>query len=146
MEESISFLKKIQETFPGKSVDVRTYSPLALAYIGDAVYDLIIRTVVVGRANRPSGDLHRIAVKYVSATAQAKIAQVLLEEFTEEEQAVYRRGKNAKPHTMAKNASAKEYLQATGLEAVFGYLYLTEQTDRALDLVRLGLEKAGFEL
>ena len=125
---------------------MRTYSPLTLAYIGDAVYDLVIRTVLVGRANRPSGDLHRIAVKYVSATAQAKIVEALLPEFTEAEMSVYRRGKNAKPYTMAKNASAKEYLQATGLEAVLGYLYLTEQTDRALELVRLGLEKAGYEI
>lgn len=146
MEKGLSFLQNIQEMFPGKAVDVRTYSPLTLAYIGDALYDLIIRTVVVGKANRPANDLHRITVKYVSATAQAKIVDCLMEEFTEEELSVYRRGKNAKPHTMAKNASPAEYLHATGFEAVLGYLYLTEQMDRALELVRLGMQKAGLSL
>ncbi|MCM1065459.1 MAG: ribonuclease III [Eubacterium sp.] len=140
------FLAKILETFPGKRQDIRTYSPLALAYIGDAVYDLIIRTVVVGRANRPVNDLHRITVRYVSATAQAAIVQVLMESFTEEEQSIYRRGKNSKPHTTAKNASLADYLKATGFEAVIGYLYLTGRMDRALELVQKGLELAGMEI
>ena len=139
-------LMGILETFPGKQQDVRAYSPLALAYIGDAVYDLIIRTVVVGRANRPVSDLHRITVKYVSANAQSRIVQVLMEELTQEEQSVYRRGKNSKPHTTAKNASVADYLKATGFEAVIGYLYLTGRMDRALELVRKGLGLAGMKI
>ncbi len=146
MEESLSFLSKIKETFPGKAQDVRAYSPLTLAYIGDAVYDLIIRSVVVGRANRPANDLHRITVKFVSAKAQAKIVAQLMEAFTEDELAVFRRGKNSKPHTMAKNATTTDYLQATGFEAVLGFLYLTEQVDRALELVKLGMDKAGYSI
>ena len=139
-------MEEILKVFSGKRQDVRTYSPLALAYIGDAVYDLIIRTVVVARANRPANELHRIAVKYVSASAQAQIVQALMDEFTEEEQSVYRRGHNSKPHTMAKNASAGDYLKATGFEAVLGYLYLSDRMDRVLELVKKGTELAGLEL
>lgn len=141
--ETCSLLQRIAETFPGKRQPPRAYSPLALAYIGDAFYDLIIRTVVVEQANRPVRDLHRIVVGYVSAEAQAKIASVLLDRFTEEESAVYRRGRNAKPHTKAKNASMEDYLKATGFEAVLGYLYLGDNTERALELVRDGLDAAG---
>ena len=141
-----SLLLQIMGTFPGKRPDVRTYSPLALAYIGDAVYDLIIRTVVVGRANRPVNELHRTVVKYVSASAQSRIVQALMESLTEEEKSIYRRGKNSKPHTTAKNASVADYLKATGFEAVIGHLYLTDRMDRALELVRKGLELVNMEL
>ena len=147
MEESVkTLLQSIQETFPGKKQDIRSYSPLTLAYIGDAVYDLIIRTVVVGRANRPANMLHHITVRYVSAGAQAKIIQALMESLTEEEKDIYRRGKNSKPHTTAKSASAAEYLQATGFEAVLGYLYLTDRMDRVLELVQQGIAAAGMEI
>ena len=142
MEESmsLSLLSDIQAAFPGKKQDVRTYSPLTLAYIGDAVYDLIIRTVVVERANRPAGELHRITVRYVSAEAQSRIVETLLESFTEEELSVYRRGRNSKPHTMSKNASPADYLKATGFEAVLGYLYLQDKMERVLELVKKGTE------
>lgn len=141
-----SLLKDILDAFPGKCQDVRAYSPLTLAYIGDAVYDLIIRTVVVARANRPANKLHRITVRYVSAPAQAAIIQALMNELTEEEKSVYRRGRNSKPRTMAKNASLGDYLKATGFEAVLGYLYLSGRMDRVLELVRKGTELAGLEL
>jgi len=133
-------LSDIRRIFPGKAQDIRTYSPLTLAYIGDAFYDMIIRTVVVERANRPANDLHRITVKYVNANAQSRIVQELLSRFTEEEQAVYRRGRNAKPHTTAKNASVADYMRATGFEAVLGYLYLAGNTERALELVKAGVD------
>lgn len=136
----------MDEVFGLDRKDLRTYSPLTLAYIGDAVYDLIIRTVVVSRANRPAHDLHRITVGYVSAVAQAKIVDVLLERLTEEELSVYRRGKNSKPHTTAKNASGAEYMKATGFEAVLGYLYLSNRMDRVLELVKDGIEGAGMQI
>lgn len=139
-------LTGILAAFPGKEQDIRTYSPLTLAYIGDAVYDLIIRTIVVERANRPANELHHTTVKYVSANSQSRIAQALMKELTEEEQAIYRRGKNSKPHTTAKNASVTDYLKATGFEAVIGYLYLTHRMDRVLELVRKGLELAGMKI
>lgn len=139
-------LQMIRRAFPGKKQDVRAYSPLTLAYIGDAIYDLLIRTVVVERANRPVNDLHRITVKYVSAGAQARIAEALMDRFTEEELSVYRRGKNSKPHTTAKNATAADYSKATGFEAVFGFLYLTGRMERALELLREGISAAGMKL
>lgn len=141
-----SLLLAIQAAFPARKQDIRAYSPLTLAYIGDAVYDLIIRTVVVEQANRPANALHRITVKYVSATAQSKMVQALMDRLTEEEQAVYRRGRNSKPHTTAKNASTADYLKATGFEAVLGYLYLTDNMPRVLELVREGIRLAGMEI
>lgn len=151
MEESIKaeaggFLESVLATFECKEQDVRAYSPLTLAYIGDAVYDMIIRTVVVERANRSANDLHKKTVKYVKAETQAVMIQALLEELTEEEQAVYKRGKNAKPYTKAKNATRGDYMKATGMEALIGYLYLTKQTERILYLVKKGIAAAGMEL
>ena len=151
MEESIrenpnSFLAAVQAAFPGKQQDIRTYSPLTLAYIGDAVYDLIIRTVVVERANRPANDLHRTTVRYVNANAQSRIVEALMDRLTEEEQSVYRRGKNSKPHTTAKNATTADYLKATGFEAVLGYLYLTGNMQRALELVKEGITLSGMKI
>lgn len=147
MEEGVmSLLAQIEQTFPGKKTDIRTYSPLTLAYIGDAIYDLIIRTVVVERANRPANTLHHITVRYVSAGAQARIIDALMDSLTEDEKSVYRRGKNSKPHTIAKNATAEQYLKATGFEAVLGFLYLNDQMDRALELVKNGIEAIGMTL
>ena len=146
MDKSISFnpegslLSDIRAVFPGKKQDARAYSPLTLAYIGDAVYDLIIRTVVVERANRPANELHRITVRYVSAEAQSRIVETLMDSFTEEELSVYRRGRNSKPHTLSKNASPSDYLKATGFEAVLGYLYLQDKMERVLELVKRGTE------
>ena len=140
-----SLSERIQEAFPGKRQMLESYSPLTLAYIGDAIYDLVIRTVVVGRANRPANILHHITVKYVSAGAQARILPALQERVTQEEQEVYRRGKNAKPHTTAKNASPGDYRKATGFEAVLGWLYLKNEMERVLELVREGISAAGLE-
>lgn len=136
----------IRSVFPQKEVDIRTYSPLTLAYIGDAIYDLIIRTAVVGSANRPANDLHRITVRFVSATAQARIIEALMDTLTEEEQSVYRRGRNSKPHTTAKNATPADYMKATGFEAVLGYLYLKDDLERVLELVQTGIALAGMKL
>lgn len=149
MEKSLetgNLLEQIKTVFDCKEQDVRSYSPLALAYIGDAIYDLIIRSVVVERANRSANNLHKKTVKYVKAEAQAAMIQALAEELTEEETAVYKRGRNAKSYTTAKNASMGDYRKATGYEALMGYLYLTGQTDRMLYLVHRGIELAGMEL
>lgn len=150
MEENMSGGSSLQESirgfFPGKQQDIRAYSPLTLAYVGDAVYELVIRTVLVNRANRPANALHRMSIKYVSAGAQARIMEALQDRLTEEEAAVYRRGRNSKPHTTAKNASIAEYMKATGFEAMLGYLYLTGRTERMLELVRDGIEAAGEKI
>lgn len=138
--------ERIRLFFSCKEQDVRAYSPLTLAYIGDAVYELVIRTVIVERANRAVNDLHKKATRYVKAQAQADMIQALLEELTEDEQAVYKRGRNAKSYTTAKNATMSDYRKATGFEALVGFLYLTGQMDRVLYLVKRGIELSGLTI
>ena len=140
MEESLSLLDKIKKTFDCDNVDVRMYSPLTLAFMGDCVFEIVIRSIVVERGNRQAGSLHKIKSSVVNAKVQARMIEALMEELTEEERAVYQRGRNAKPHTVAKNASVNDYRKATGLEALFGYLYLSGQEDRILELTKRGLE------
>lgn len=146
MEESLSLLGLIKERFDCRETDIRAYSPLTLAYIGDVVYDLVIRTVVVERSNRATNELHKKTVLYVKAQTQARMIEALLEQLSQEEEAVYRRGRNAKSYTTAKNASVADYRKATGLEALIGYLYLTEQMERILELVKTGIEAVGMHL
>ena len=136
----------INEKFDITSKDIRTYSPLTLAYIGDAVYDLVVRSVLVNRGNTAVNNLHKRASAIVKAPAQAAIVASIMDDLTDEEKDIYRRGRNSKPHTKAKNASTIEYLEATGLEAVVGFLYLKGDMDRALNLIRLGLERGNLEL
>ena len=140
MEESLSLLDKIKKTFDCDIVDVRTYSPLTLAFMGDCVFEIVIRSIVVERGNRQAGSLHKAKTAVVNAKVQARMIEALMEELTEEERAVYKRGRNAKPHTVAKNASVNDYRKATGLEALFGYLYLNGQEDRILELTKRGLK------
>ena len=140
METDVRLAEQIGALVGCDRVDIRTYSPLTLAYIGDAVYDLIIRTMVVEKGNRSANALHRAAVRYVNAGAQSHMIEALLPELTEEETAVYHRGRNAKSHTMAKNASVADYRKATGMEALLGYLYLQGRLDRCLELVNLGIQ------
>lgn len=146
MEESLTLLAAVKQKFECGEVDIRTYSPLTLAYIGDAIYDLIIRTVVEERANRPANKLHKTVIRYVNAGTQARMSEALEEELTEEERAVYHRGRNAKSYTSAKNASIADYRKATGLEALFGYLYLLGETDRLLMLVKAAFDKMEMKL
>ena len=146
MEKSVDGLYESKDIFDCKEQDIRSFSPLTLAYIGDAVYDLVIRTIVVERGNKAANVLHKTTVKYVNAAAQAAIIQAVLDVMTEEELAVYMRGRNAKSNTMAKNASVEDYRKATGMEALIGYLYLSNRFHRVLELVKLGMEKAGYEI
>ncbi len=144
MEMGITILDAIKREFDCGGADIRTYSPLALAYIGDAVYDLVIRTVVVERGNRSANRLHREAVAYVNARVQARMIDALEGGLTEEELAVYHRGRNAKSYTTAKNASVIEYRKATGFEALCGYLYLLGRQERMLTLIREAIAAAGL--
>ena len=111
-------------------VNADMLSPLTLAFIGDTVYDLLVREEIICQANRPANDLHSLAVKKVKASAQAKAITDIMSELTEKELAVYKRGRNAKTGHIAKNASTGDYHKATGPEAVFGYLYQTGDIDR----------------
>lgn len=140
MEESIKYLK---EQFGLPDVDIRTYSPLVLAYIGDGIYELLIRTILVDRGNCQANILHKKASSYVKASAQAAMILELKEELTEEELKVYKRGRNAKTVSMAKHATMHDYRHATGFEALMGYLYLTGQMNRMIDLIKLGMERTG---
>ena len=146
MEKSLSLLSEIKEAFAVKEVDVRAYSPLTLAYIGDAIYDVIIRTVVVERANRGANELHKKTSSFVKAQTQAMMIEALLPVLSDEEEAVYKRGRNAKSYTSAKNASIADYRKATGFEALIGYLYLMDNMPRILELIKEGLAKLELSL
>lgn len=144
MEKSVgSFLDCVKNEFHLKEREAKQYSPLTLAYIGDGVYDLIIRTVLVELANQPVKMLHRKASSIVKAESQARLIHEIWDKLTEEEQAVYKRGRNAKSATSAKNASITDYRTATGLEALMGYLYMENQMERAVALVKDGLIALG---
>ncbi len=146
METSLTLLESIKKEFQCQEQDIRSYSPLTLAYIGDCIYEIIVRTVVVERGNKSPQSLHKTVTKYVKAETQCELFQVLQDELTEEEMAVMRRGRNAKSFTTAKNASVSDYRKASGLEALFGYLYLSGQTERVVALLKSGLAKIGMEI
>ena len=139
-------LLTVNEIFNSKEVRPNEYSPLALAFIGDSVFDLIIKSVIVEKANCQVNKLQNKTSKIVRATTQALIADALKDTLTEEETNIYRRGRNAKPYTKAKNASYSEYCKATGLEALTGYLYLKGETERLVSLIKTGLEKAEITM
>ena len=145
MEESVSSLnRKFRAAFGLEPIDLKTYSPLTLAYIGDAAYELVIRSIVVERGNAPVNKLHKRSSRLVKAQTQAEAAVKLLDVFTEEEMAVYKRGRNARSHTMAKNAEMTDYRMATGFEAVMGYLHLKQDYERMVTLIQLGIgDKLG---
>ena len=132
-------LIQLKEIFHLEDQDLRSYSPLTLAYIGDGVYELIIRTILVKKGNCPVNRLHKKASSLVKAGAQSAIMEVIEEELTPEELSVYRRGRNAHSPTMAKHATMADYRRATGFEALMGYLYLKEDYTRMLTLVRMGI-------
>lgn len=129
-----------KEAFDIRAVDPKGYSPLALAYLGDAVYELMIRTILVSRKDMQVQKYHKKASNLVKAETQANMIHALLSHLTEEELAVYKRGRNAKSYTMAKNATVSDYRAATGFEALIGYLYLKDELERAVSLVRIALE------
>jgi ribonuclease-3 family protein len=149
MEESIislsAFFDYFADTLQLKKVDITSYSPLALAYIGDAVYELIIRTKVMNHGSTQVNNMHKKSARLVNAKAQADIIRSLVEgeELTPEEIAVYKRGRNAKSATTAKHATVADYRTATGFEALCGYLYLSGKLERLIWVVSRGLNRIG---
>lgn len=111
-------------------------APLILAYIGDAVYEVAVRTAEISKGNRAMNRLHRDSIHLVNAKAQADMIEKIMPMLTEEELSIYRRGRNAKSNTSAKNASIGDYRKATGFEALIGYLFLCERTDRMVELIK----------
>jgi len=133
-EESLSSLKGLlNQVFHLEDKDLRTYSPLTLAY------ELVIRTILVKKGNCPVNQLHRKASSLVKAGTQSSMMEVIEPMLTEEEHSVYRRGRNAHSPTMAKHATMADYRRATGFEALMGYLYLKDDFSRIIELVRAGI-------
>lgn len=129
------------ERFYPQEVDLHTLSPLALAFVGDGVYSLFVREKLLAEANRPVNDLHRMAVALVRAEAQAAAVDRILPMLTEREEAVYKRGRNA--HTARTGA---DYHKATGLESLFGWLYLGGELDRLQELFAVCIGDAEHPL
>ena len=133
---------KIREVFSVPEVNADSYSPLTLAYMGDCVYEMTIRTLLVSRGNAPVNTLNRKASNLAKASSQSRMISALIESeaLTEEEIAVYKRGRNAKSFSTAKNATVNDYRRATGYEALIGWLYLSGQSRRALEIIKRGFE------
>ncbi len=144
MEENISILQQIKGVFCLEMKDINTYSPLTLAFIGDSIFDLVIRSIVVCNANTSANQLHKYTSRIVKAPSQARIMNVIMEQLSEEEIQIYKRGRNAKSASSAKNASLSDYKRATGFEALIGYLYLQERYERLLELIDEGLKDEFF--
>ncbi len=122
--------------------DVNTLSPLTLSFVGDSVYDLLVRQYLVSLANRPVKELNLMKVTLVNCKSQAQSAKLIMDYLTEPELDVYKRGRNVKVNSVSKHSSIADYHSATGLEALFGYLYLTGDTERIKELFTLILNKS----
>lgn len=119
-----------------EEINITDYSSLTLAYIGDGIYEVIVRTVIVDEANRQVNKIHKSASNLVKAETQAKMIHYIMDDLSEEEVKIYKRGRNAKAVTRAKNASMSDYRTATGFEALMGWLYLTGQSERMMELIK----------
>lgn len=147
MEESIKrnsdeMERDLRERFiPDKTEQAaESYSPLVLAFIGDSAYELLIRTMLVNPGNARLNDLNRHKMSLVKADAQSDMMDVIEPVLKDREKHIYHRGRNAKSYTTAKNATVADYRRATGFEALIGYLYMTGQSDRMMELVSLGID------
>lgn len=137
MNESFDYFKDTFQIEHGRPSD---YSPLALAYIGDSIFDVMVRTMAVSGSNKQTEKYHKEVTRIVCASAQARMMRAIKDRLTEEEHSIYKRGRNAKFNTKAKNASMTDYRNATAFEAVLGYLYLKEDFNRLIDVVRMSLD------
>ena len=137
--KEIGFQEEIYRQFGESKLKPGQYSALGLAYIGDAVYDLIIRTLVLRKGNYSVKAFHKMTSSIVKAEAQARLVESIEPDLTEEERSVFHHGRNAKSGTSAKNASIIDYRIATGFEALIGYLYLKEQMHRVIECIALRL-------
>lgn len=142
MEQSLDndLVKCIYEGLDMKHTEPSQLSPLVLAYIGDSIYDLVIKTWVIEQGNMQVNKLNKKTSSIVKAESQSAMIGVIEPMLSEHEEAVYKRGRNANSYTSAKNASIGDYRRATGFEALMGYLYLSGQYERMMELVKAGLE------
>ena len=125
--------------------EAKQYSPLTLAFLGDAVYSLLVREMLVKTANRPTNALHKESIKLVNANCQAEMIKKILSELTEEEESIFKRGRNAHSGHVPKNQSDADYRYATGLETLYGYLYLIGDFKRILYIFNISTGEEYFE-
>ena len=137
--------KSIGKNYFKVDVPPMQLSPLSLAYIGDAVFEMYVRTYIMKDTNMPVSKLHKAATHYVSATNQALIVKKIADAFTQEETSVYKRGRNAHSYTSAKNADIVDYRMATGLEALIGYLYVKKETKRLEEIMEMCIDVINAE-
>ena len=136
----------IKDTFQTQEINPDQYSPLALAYMGDCAYEIVIRTLLVHKGNAPVDKLNRKASRLAKAETQSQIITAIQEQLTEEELTMYKRGRNAKSYSSAKNASINDYRRATGFEALIGWLYLKGDFERMTQIIRMGFEAIGADV
>lgn len=128
--------QSIEELIKKDKAEINLMSPLVWAYVGDAVYELYVRTYFANTTNLNAHKLHIEAIKYVKAGAQAKILEELIDELSEEEKDIVRRARNVQNHHLPKNADVKDYMYSTAFEGLIGYLYLTKQEERLLEILK----------
>lgn len=138
--------KAIKTTFCMQDINADQYSPLTLAYMGDCAYEIVIRTLLVHKGNTHVDRLNKRASNLAKAATQSQIIGVIQDSLTQEELTIYKRGRNAKSYTSAKNASINDYRRATGFEALIGWLYLKGRFERMTELIKLGFEGIGAEI
>lgn len=123
-----------------KNIDMQTISQQNLAFVGDAVFNVYIRTYLISRANKNTGKLHKESINYVSARAQSKIIDVILDKLSEKEIEIYKRGRNTNINTVSKNVDVVSYKKATGFEALIGFLYLSNNVKRLEEIIDLSIK------
>lgn len=136
----------IKKVFNTAEVEADSYSPLTLAFMGDCVYELTIRTLLVVKGNAPVNTLNKKSSNLAKAPTQSAMITAILDSLSKEEAAVYKRGRNAKSASTAKNATVNDYRRATGFEALIGWLYLKGRTERAMEIIKMGFEAVKAEL
>ncbi|MDQ2086434.1 ribonuclease III domain-containing protein [Herbivorax sp. ANBcel31] len=127
------------DKFEFKESAINSLSPLALAYIGDSVYEVFVRTFLVSKGNVPVHLLHKKSINYVKAKAQSDILHRIKESLNDEELNIVRRGRNSKSGTIPKNANVTDYKYATGFEALIGYLYLKKNYNRLMHILEIAV-------
>lgn len=140
-EERTDLFELIQRETEGQRLDIKRMKPLALAYIGDTLFDLYIRSRIVLTREEAPKLMHTEAVHYVKAASQAQMMKLIMEALSEEETEVFKKGRNQKSLTVPKNASLMDYKWATGFEALLGYLYVQGAQERLYELMRLAVER-----
>ena len=138
-KSSTDLFEVLKRQFNMKDMNPASYSPLVLAYLGDAVYEVIIRTIIVGKGNKQVHKMHYESKQYVKASAQAKLFYAIESDLTEDELKAFKRGRNAKSATVPKNANIVDYRTATGFEALVGYLTMKKSYERIIELIAKGV-------